>query len=215
MSPSLLSRLVDLPVAFFDVETTGASTRRGDRVIEVGIARFERGRCVDRYAQLVNPGRSVPPAISALTGISPLMLANAPTFEQSSQAVRERLLGTVLVGHNVRFDLGFLDHEFRQVGTTFVAAVGRESVVIDTVQLARRTFGRGGNGLQALAARLRLPVGQAHRALDDALVTAALLERLLEPTGWSSRLADVLAAQGGVCRLPGVAAPRSEPSQVF
>lgn len=160
----------------------------------------------ERYAQLVNPRRTVPASITSLTGISPLMVGAAPTFDEIAKEVRDRLAGTILVAHNASFDLGFLDHEFRRVGTSFAAAVGEQSMVIDTVRLARRAFGRGGNSLQSLAARLRLPVGQAHRALDDALVTASLLERLLEPTGWSSRLADVLAAQGGICRLPGVAA---------
>jgi ATP-dependent DNA helicase DinG len=206
MSPSLLSKLIEVPVAVLDVETTGSSPRRGDRVIEIGIARYERGRCVERFGQLINPCRSVPDWITDLTGITPLMLGDAPTFDEARHDVRERLAGAVLVGHNAPFDLGFLDGEFRHVGSSLVETVGAGAVVIDTVRLARRAFGRGGNRLQSLAARFKLPVGQAHRALDDALVTAALLERLLEPTGWSSCLADVLAAQGGVCRLPGLAA---------
>jgi DNA polymerase III epsilon subunit-like protein len=70
--------------------------------------------------------------------------------------------------------------------------------VLDTVRIARRRFGRGGNALQRLAPRLGIePVG-AHRALADAQTTAMIFERFLEPIGgWNVPLCDVIREQGG------------------
>jgi len=103
----------------------------------------------------------------------------------------------VVVGHNVRFDLGFLRKEFRRSGQEIVAALG-DSHVLDTVRIARRRFGRGGNGLQALAPRLGVFPTVAHRALADVLTTVGVFEKLLEPLGcWNLPLCDALVAQGG------------------
>lgn len=201
MSTSLLAKLSDVPLAFLDVETTGASTAYGDRVTEVGIARVENGVVVDHYSQLVNPCRRIAPGVVALTGITPAMVANAPTFREVANDVASRLRGTIPVGHNVGFDVGFLRTEFRS------AAMDLEDVVdlrktLDTVRLARRIYGRGGNGLQRLAARLGVVVGIAHRALADCLTTAAVFDRMLEPLGGGRlSLADVLTLQGGPLKL--------------
>ena len=77
---SLIQPLSELPIAVLDVETTGASADLGDRVIEVGIARYERGQRVAEYEQLINPMRRIGPGITALTGITPQMCADQPTF---------------------------------------------------------------------------------------------------------------------------------------
>ena len=80
--------------------------------------------------------------------------------------------------------------------------LGQPMQVLDTVRMARRRFGRGGNGLQNLASRLGVAPVQAHRALADTLTTLGVLEKLLEPlAGWNTTLADALIAQGGPMRL--------------
>ena len=197
MSFSLIQRLRDLPFAFVDVETTGASADFGDRVIEMGIVRIEGGTIVAKYQQLLDPQRRVGAAITALTGISQPMVDGQPTFAAELPAMLELLRGAAIVGHNVRFDLGFMLKEFRLARIEMVNAIG-DVPVLDTVKIARRRFGRGGNGLQRLARRLGMEPPVAHRAMADVLTTVGVFERMLEPLGgWEMQLADVLMAQGG------------------
>src|SRR5258708_916166 len=182
MAFSLLQTLHDTPLAFLDTETTGASADFGHRVIELGIVRVERGQKVAEYQQLIDPQRRISAGVTALTGISQQMVEGQPTFAQQLPAAMELLRGAVVLGHNVRFDLSFLRKEFRRSGTDITQSLG-EVPVMDTVRIARRRFGRGGNGLQALAPRLGIQPVVAHRALADAQTTHLVFERLMEPVG--------------------------------
>jgi DNA polymerase III subunit epsilon len=194
---SLLQQLRDIPLAFLDVETTGASADFGHRVIELGIVRVEGGRSVAEYQQLVDPQRRVSPGVTALTGISQRMVDGQPTFADQLPRAMELLRGAAVLGHNVRFDLSFLRKEFRRTGQAITDALG-DVPVMDTVRIARRRFGRGGNGLQQLAPRLGYQPTTAHRALADAQTTAFVFEKLMEPVGgWDLCLCDALQQQGG------------------
>jgi DNA polymerase III epsilon subunit family exonuclease len=198
---SLLQSLRDIPLAFLDVETTGASAHFGDRVIELGIVRVEGGRVVDEYQQLIDPERRISPGVTALTGISQSMVIGQPTFAAQLPAAMKLLQGAAVLGHNVRFDLSFLGKEFRRARCEIVEALN-DAPVLDTVRIARRRFGRGGNGLQALAPRLGVFPSVAHRALADAQTTAAVFERLMEPVGvWTMCLCDAFREQGGPMSL--------------
>jgi DNA polymerase III epsilon subunit family exonuclease len=210
MGFSLLQPLRDVPLAFLDVETTGASADFGDRVIELGIVRVEGGRVVGEYQQLIDPQRRVGPGITILTGISQSMVDGQPTFAAQLPAAMQLLQGAAVLGHNVRFDLSFLNKEFRRSGLDIVEALGN-APVMDTVRIARRRFGRGGNALQLLAARLGVLPVTAHRALADAQTTAAVFERLMEPIGgWDLCLCDAYREQGGPMGLLPVT-PRENP----
>ena len=198
---SLISCLCDVPLAFVDVETTGASAAWGDRVIEVGVVRVEGGRVVREYQQLIDPQRRISAGVVALTGITPQMVSGQPTFEQQLGAMLDVMCGAVVLGHNVRFDLSFLRKEFRRSKVDICQALA-DAPVFDTVRIARRRFGRGGNGLQQLAPRLGIQPSTAHRALADAQTTAAVFERLMEPVGgWRTCLCDVMREQGGAMNL--------------
>jgi DNA polymerase III epsilon subunit family exonuclease len=195
--PSLLDKLRDIPLAFVDVETTGASCLFAHRVIEIGIVRVEGGQRVAEYQQLVDPGRKIGAGVVALTGITQEMVSGQPTFSEIHERVVELMRGAVVVGHNVRFDLSFLAGEFRRCRAPLQECLGAAHV-LDTVRIARRRFGRGGNGLQRLAPRLGVTPTTAHRALADAVTTSLVFEKLLEPVGgWDMCLCDALAAQGG------------------
>lgn len=197
MPYSLIQRLSELPIAVLDVETTGASANLGDRVIEIGVARYECGVKVCEYEQLINPNRRIGPGITALTGITPEMCADQPTFAQQFDPMMNVLRGAVLVGHNVRFDLSFLRREFARCQCDIEQRL-EKAPVLDTVRIARRRFGRGGNGLQRLSRRLGYEPPVAHRALADAIATGYVFERLIEPVGgWSMCLCDAFVQQGG------------------
>jgi DNA polymerase III epsilon subunit family exonuclease len=197
MPISLLQPLREVPLAVVDVETTGASADFGHRVIEIGIARYENGREIARYQQLIDPRRPISAGVTALTGITQDMVQGQPRFCEQMPAVVELLQGAVILGHNIRFDLSFLRKEFRGTGRDITDVLG-QAHVMDTVRIARRRFGRGGNGLQVLSRRLGIVPEVAHRALADALTTAAVFERLMDPVGgWNLSLCDALLAQGG------------------
>jgi DNA polymerase III epsilon subunit family exonuclease len=194
---SLLHSLAVVPIACVDVETTGASAEFGDRVIEVGIVRYEGGVKVAEYSQLIDPQRRIGAGITALTGITPEMCQGQPTFAAQLPAMLEIMKGAAVLGHNVRFDLSFLNKEFRKSGVEITEALN-SAPVFDTVRIARKRFGRGGNSLGKLAARLGCIAAARHRALGDAQTTALVFERLLEPIGgWNICLCDAMALQGG------------------
>lgn len=194
---SLLQLLRDVPLAVLDVETTGASADFGHRVIELGIVRVENGQTVAEYQQLIDPQRRVSAGVTALTGISQSMVDGQPTFIAQFPACMKLLEGAMVVGHNVRFDLSFLRREFRRAGADLVQALNG-APVMDTVRIARRRFGRGGNALQALAPRLGVFPSVAHRALADAQTTAAVFLKLMEPVGGGDlSLCDAYLQQGG------------------
>ena len=201
MTFSLIQSLYDTPLAFLDVETTGASAQFGHRVIELGIVRIERGQKIAEYTQLINPQRRVSPGVTALTGISQEMVDGQPTFSDQLSAALQLLQGAIVLGHNVRFDLSFLRKEFRRCGQEITQVLG-EVPVLDTVRIARRRFGRGGNGLQTLAPRLGIQPVVAHRALADAQTTALVFEKLIDPIGgWAVCLCDAIREQGGFMGL--------------
>lgn len=207
MSVSLLQPVAEVPLLFVDVETTGASSAYGDRITEVAVARVINGEVTDRFSTLVNPRRRIAPAVISLTGITPDMVAEAPDFHEVASDLLTFCRDGVLVGHNVSFDLCFLRNELQTAGRDL-----RESVdlrhTLDTVRIARKRFGRGGNGLQRLAARLGVVVDTAHRALADVLTTAAVFHIMLEPLGGGRMsLMDVLTLQGGPMKSLADAAP--------
>src|SRR3954471_23987129 len=94
-------------IAFVDLETTGTAPT-GDRITEIGIVRVEDGELVEEWSSLVNPERSIPEEIQALTGITNAMVRGKPTFSEIRREVMERLEGHLFIAHNARFDYGFL-----------------------------------------------------------------------------------------------------------
>jgi DNA polymerase III epsilon subunit family exonuclease len=197
MSFSLIQPLFSIPIAAIDVETTGVSPAYGHRIIEVGIARYENGVKVSEYQQLIDPRRRIDPVVVSLTGITQSMCDGQPTFVEQIPAMLRHLSGAMVLGHNIRFDFSFLLPEFHNSGEDLPQALGNPHVV-DTLFMARRRFGRGGNGLGNLARRLGYQPTAAHRALPDAITTGAIFELLLGPVGgWNICLCDCLRQQGG------------------
>jgi DNA polymerase-3 subunit epsilon len=164
-----------------DLETTGGSPTE-DAITEIGAVKVRAGECLGTFHTLVNPGSAIPPAITILTGITEAMVAPAPRLHAVLPTLAEFLGGSVLVGHNVRFDLGFLDTAFVREGWPRLA-----NPTVDTMALARRLVRDEVPNcrLGTLADRFRLDHRPSHRALEDALATADLLHLLLErATSW-------------------------------
>ncbi|MBB6452233.1 ATP-dependent DNA helicase DinG [Salirhabdus euzebyi] len=162
--------------AVVDLETTGHTPTKGDKIIEVGIVIVEDGAIIDQYASYVNPNQEIPPFISNLTGITDEEVKDAPSFHEIASVIREKCDNAYFVAHHVQFDLGFLNEAFLQEGLAPL-----KGKVIDTVELARIFAPRAfGYKLSQLAEYFSITHKHPHRALSDAYVTAELLIKLFE-----------------------------------
>ena len=158
-----------------DLETTGL--RPGASAIcEIGAVRVCGLEFAETFQTLVNPHRPLPPAIGALTGIDERELRGAPSAELAVRRFLEFADDAVLVAHNARFDIGFLDVEVERLSGRRLAAP-----VVDTVWLARRLLeGRARHaGLASLSTFFGTAARPCHRALPDAEATAEILVRLI------------------------------------
>jgi DNA polymerase-3 subunit epsilon len=174
--PPLGRSLRELAFAVVDVETTGGRPRDGDRITEIAVVEVRDGAVVDEYETLVNPGRSIPPMVARLTGITGGMVRTAPYFEHVAPEVASRLEDRVFVAHNVGFDHAFVVHELQQ-------ALGdaRTGPTLCTVRLARGLLPRlRRRNLDALAQHYGIRIHARHRAHGDALATARVLIRMLD-----------------------------------
>src|SRR4051794_39927765 len=168
--------LSDVTFCVLDIETTGGD-RNTDLTTESGMGRARAGKFLGTLQSLVNPGRAIPPMITVLTGITESMVMRAPAIDAVLPAIIEFLGDAVVVGHNVGFDMAFINGALGRRGDAEI--VNR---VIDTLPLARRLIRDEvpDSRLGTLAARFRLDHRPSHRALDDALATTDLLHFLLE-----------------------------------
>lgn len=168
----------DGPFAVIDVETTGFSPAKGDRVIEIAIARVDaRGRIEDEYATLINPeGRDTGAVF--VHGISNSAVQNAPLFADVADDILSRLEGTVVVAHNAVFEERFLSAELAHAGIS-VASIP----ALCSLWLGRQTFNTPNHKLATLAREVGIPFVDAHAALGDVRAVARLLPLMLDRHG--------------------------------
>lgn len=162
--------------AIVDIETTGGMVKR-DKMTEIAIVISDGERILDEYSSLINPGRSIPPFITGITGITDEMVADAPFFHEVAKDIVEWTAGQIFVAHNVRFDYGFLRSEFADLGFAF----NRRRMC--TVQMAKRLLQLPSHSLGNLIKHYGIQVSARHRALDDARATAIVLHHLLSLDG--------------------------------
>jgi DNA polymerase III subunit epsilon len=208
--------LAEVTFVVVDLETTGTSPG-ADAITEIGALRLRGGELLGRFETFVNPGVPIPPMITVLTGITEAMLVPAPRITEVLPAFLEFAHDAVIVGHNIRFDCGFLDAALLANG------YGRlPHRRVDTVALARRLVRDEVPNLRlhTLARYFRTTVEPVHRAYADAAATAEVLHALLEraaafgvlglddllalPTMRAHPSAAKLALTAKLPRLPGV-----------
>jgi DNA polymerase III epsilon subunit family exonuclease len=173
--PGAALALEDATYVVFDLETTGLAPG-SSAICEIGAVRVRGLELEERFETLVNPRRPLPAPIAALTGIDPGALRGAPPVELAVRRFLEFAGDAVLVAHNARFDMGFLDREVERLTGRRVA-----SPVVDTVWLARRLLeGRQKRvGLASLAYFFGTTTRPCHRALADSEATAEILLALI------------------------------------
>lgn len=156
-----------------DVETTGLRPLH-QRITEVAAIRFKDGQVTDRYSCLVNPERRIPVSIAKLTGITDADVVGAPLFAAVADGLLDFLGHGPVVGHNVRFDLGFVNAELKRIGKPPLG-----NATIDTISLAHRLIpGLRKPTLERVAKALGLVPGRLHRAEADAELTGLVADRL-------------------------------------
>jgi len=161
---SLLKLLDDYVVV--DIETTGLSSEHNE-IIEIGAIRVVGGKIIDKRNALIKPNRKIPLYITQLTGISNEMVATAPPIKDVLPKFLEFISDSVVVGHNVHFDINFLyDNLLRHHGTHL------QNNFIDTMRLSRHLFKDFENHqLGTLVAKFGITTTAKHRALPDCQVT--------------------------------------------
>ena len=158
------------PFVVFDVETTSRDVKQG-AIVEIGAVKVNNGKITDRWSTLVNPG--VPIIGRQLHGItSDDDVKDAPRPEEAAKQFLDWAGDALLVGHNIGFDIGFLEGA---LGSGQRIESGR---YIDTLVLAREAYPDTDLKLGDLAKFFELEVEPNHRALPDAEATAQLLTRL-------------------------------------
>ncbi|HJR45912.1 MAG TPA: DEDD exonuclease domain-containing protein [Actinomycetota bacterium] len=214
--------LADVTFCVLDLETTGGSPADCG-ITEVGACKVRRGEVVGTFHTLVNPGQPVPAFIRLLTGISDELLIEAPDIETVLPSLLEFVRDSVIVAHNARFDVGFINCALQRADRPRLA-----NRVVDTAILARKILSDEvpNHKLSTLARHLRCAHQPNHRAYTDVLATIDVLHHLIERvagfgvttledlvamtsaridrTFAKIRLADDVPRAGGVYRFIGV-----------
>jgi DNA polymerase III epsilon subunit family exonuclease len=176
--------LRDTTFVVVDLETTGASPQTGAGITEIGAVKIRGGEVLGEFKSFVKPLTPIPAFITELTGITELMLANAPVIDEALPDFFEFCTPhnqCVLVAHNAPFDVGFLKSASLAIDLPWP-----NFEVMDTVKLARSLVSRDevtNYKLGTLAHYFGTVVTPNHRALDDAQTTVEVMHRLFERAG--------------------------------
>ena len=173
--------LSETTFAVLDLETSGGSPNSGAGITEIGVVKVRGGKVLGTFQSFIDPGHSLPPFITQLTGITDEMLFSAPFIDEVLPTLFEFLGSTdetVLVAHNSPFDMSFLK----------AAALAHELawpnyLTVDTARLARAVLDRdevSNCKLGTLATFFNAQTSPNHRALDDALATVDVLHGIIE-----------------------------------
>ncbi|MDO5657390.1 MAG: 3'-5' exonuclease [Paracoccus sp. (in: a-proteobacteria)] len=201
----------------FDTETTGLTM--SDRIVQIAGLRISNGRLTgESFETLVNPGRRIPPASTAIHKITDEMVAGAPDIGQALTGFSAFTEDAVLIAHNAPFDMGLLRAAEAETGISF------RNRVMDTVLLSAMIWGQGAvHSLDAICERLEieLPPELRHTAMGDTQATAEAFLRMLPAlaTKGITRFEDVLRETRKYRRLladanlPGAGDEAPHPSQ--
>lgn len=186
--------LAGVEITVLDYETTGFKPHEGARPVELAVVKISEAGIIDKDSWLINPEIPIPASSSVIHGLVDADVANEPTYDVIMENFLE-FLGdcTVLCGHNlIKFDSNFLRFGFETYGIP-----KPKLQMIDTLDLARARWSRGrrpgtvkDHKLGTLLAHIGVEHGQAHRALDDTVATAKLLNHLLVLIAEDEQAAD-------------------------
>ncbi len=174
----MLDDLLTTTYVVFDLETTGLSALLGDSIIEIGAVKIKDGQIIDRYDELVNPGRELNEEIIKITGINNEMLTGKRD-EKSSVIDFMKWVGNLpMVAHNAKFDISFIENAYLKYELGKI-----NNTVIDTLGLSRYLESRERyHNLATLVKRYDIPWDEDkhHRADYDSEGTALIFYKMLK-----------------------------------
>lgn len=195
-----------------DVETTGLDPTGGDRVISIGCVELVERQFTGRdFHRLIDPQRPIPAESARVHGISDDDVAGRPKFADLAGEFLEFVRGAHLLGHNVEFDLGFLDAELQKAGREEKLEEICDSTC--TLKIARARYPTQRNNLDALSLRLGVASRERgyHDALEDARLTASVWLRLTMGQGELSMSEDTGGGANRPIDRDGLKLARFEP----
>ncbi len=180
---NIVTRPADVPLldntyVVFDFETTGFNAGGGDSIIEIGAVKIHQGEIIDRYDELINPGRKLPKKITEVTSITDEMLEGKDNEENAIKRFIEWFGDLPMVAHNAKFDVSFLEMAYQKYN------LGEfKNTVIDTLVLSQtldNTYSR--HSLSALVKRYDIPWDESshHRGDYDAEGTALVFHKMMK-----------------------------------
>ena len=170
--------LLEQTYVVFDFETTGFNAGGADSIIEIGAVKIKDGVIIEKYDELINPGRKLPQKIVDVTNITDEMLEGKRSEEEAIKSFIEWFEDLPMVAHNAKFDTSFLEMCYKKYN------LGEfKNPVIDTLELSRtmdNNYAR--HSLSALVKRYNVPWDESahHRGDYDAEGTALVFHRMLE-----------------------------------
>lgn len=181
--------------AIVDIETTGGSAANSG-ITEIAIIIHNGKEAIGKYETFINPQRTIPRYIEALTGITNEMIEDAPPFSEVADNIYRLLNGRIFVAHSVNFDYSFLYHHLQKCGYNL------QVLKLCTVRMSRKIFpGMYSYSLGKLCHNLDIPISNRHRAGGDAKATVMLFERLLQNDS-QQHIATMLKKGSGEQLLP-------------
>ena len=167
----------------FDTETTGIKAE-DCTIIEIGAVKFNKDGELDKFSTLINPKIPIPQIITQITNISDSMVCSMPCIKEVLPGFIEFIGDSILMGHNVQFDLNFLNSECEKNGLPYV-----RNNALDTLRISRWAYPKAErHKLDYLADALKINKGHSHRAFDDAVTCKELFLRILRDTAPVQRL---------------------------
>lgn len=168
--------LTELTFTVFDTETTGLQPSAGDEIIQIGATRIVNGRLLrsETFEQLVDPRRPLARESVQIHGITEDILRGQPTIDKVLPLFQRFCEETVLVGHNVAFDMRFLQMKEQATGVQFRQPV-LDTLLLSAVIHPNQEF----HQLEAIAERLGVHVIGRHTALGDAIVTGEVFLKMI------------------------------------
>ena len=162
----------------FDLETTGLYPHSGDSIIEIGAVKISNGKIIDRFDELINPGKDLSEEIIKITGINNNMLKGKKGEEEVVKEFMSWVGDTPVVAHNAKFDMAFLDQAYLKYNLGEI-----NNIVIDTLGLSRYLeSSERYHNLAVLVKRYNIPWDEDkhHRADYDSEGTALIFLKMLE-----------------------------------
>lgn len=156
--------------SIIDLETTGFSPLRGDKILEVGIVKVQEDyKITDKFSTLVNPNRDI--SNYQIHGVEPNLVKNAPKFDEIRNFIKSFINGSTLVAHNAAFDLRFLKNE--------LVDQNEELNAICTINLSRMLDPTlPSRKLDVLCDYYDIDIKTSHQALSDTIATTKLFSEL-------------------------------------